>query len=179
MKSEYRMLEIENVIYREEQKFGLWMRWLVYLSMGLSVVICVFALIKESPPNAPQAGWEIVLAVAVGIGVPIAITALFFLLKLQTEVKPDGIYVRFFPFHIHFKRFAAEDLSEYYARQYKPIREYGGWGIRCSLRNGRAYNVSGNKGVQIVFKSGKKLLIGSQNPEQLEAAIRSIILSNT
>lgn len=115
------------------------------------------------------------MAVGIGIGVPIAITALFVLLKLHTEVRPDGIYVRFFPFHIHFKRFASEDLSECYARQYKPILEYGGWGIRYSIRNGRAYNVSGNKGVQLVFDTGKKLLIGSQNPEQLEAAIRSIM----
>ena len=173
------MLQETDIIYQEEQKFGLWLRWLVYLSMGLSVVISVFALAKESSPDGSLPNREIILAVVVGIGVPIAITALFLFLKLQTEVRPDGIYVRFFPFHIRFKRFAREDLSEYYARQYKPIREYGGWGIRCSLRNGRAYNVSGNKGVQLVFKSGKKLLIGSQNPEQLEAAIRSIILSNT
>jgi hypothetical protein len=143
--------------------------------MGLSVVISIFALVKESSPDGSQANWEVVLAVAVGIGVPIAIAALFLLLKLQTEVRTDGIYVRFFPFHVHFKRFAAEDLSEYYARQYKPIREYGGWGIRYSLRNGKAYNVRGNKGVQLVFSTGKKLLIGSQNPEQLEAAIHSIM----
>ena len=169
------MQEIENIIYQEEQKFGLWLRWLIYLSMGLSVVISVFALVKESSPDGSLPNREIILAVVVGIGVPIAITALFMLLKLQTEVRPDGIYVRFFPFHIHFKRFAREDLSEYYARQYKPIREYGGWGIRCSIRNGKAYNVSGNKGVQLVFSTGKKLLIGSQKPEQLEAAIRSIM----
>ena len=169
------MQEIENIIFQEEQKFGLWLRWLVYLSMGLSVVISVFALVKESTPDGSQAGLEIILAVVVGIGVPIAITALFLLLKLQTGVKSDGIYIRFLPFHIRFKRFAREDLSEYYARQYKPIREYGGWGIKCSIRNGKAYNVSGNKGVQLVLSTGKKLLIGSQKSEQLEAAIRSIM----
>ena len=122
-----------------------------------------------------QANWEIILAGIVGIGVPIAIAALFLLLKLETYVSRDGVYVRYFPFHIRFKRFRPEDLSEYYARQYKPIREYGGWGIRYSLRNGKAYNTSGNQGVQLVFKSGKKLLIGSQKPEQLEAAIREIL----
>jgi hypothetical protein len=166
---------MENIIFREEQKFGSWLRWLIYLSMGLSAVITVFALVKASGQNGSQHNWEIFLAVAVGIGVPIAIAALFLLLKLQTEVRPDGIYVRFLPFHIHFKRFAAEDLSEHYARQYKPIWEYGGWGIRFSLRYGKAYNVSGNKGVQLVFKSGKKLLIGSQKPDELEAAIRAIM----
>jgi TATA-box binding protein (TBP) (component of TFIID and TFIIIB) len=34
--------------------------------------------------------------------------------------------------------------------------------------------ISGNKGVQLVFKSGKRLLIGSQKAEELEEAIRSI-----
>ncbi|MFC1795433.1 DUF6141 family protein [Planctomycetota bacterium] len=168
------MQDIENVIFREEQKFSFWLRWLVYLSMGFSVVISVFALTKESASEGPQESWEIILAVLVGIGVPIAITALFLLLKLETEVRRDGLYVRFFPFHIHFKQFGPEDLSEYYARRYKPIREYGGWGIRCSLRNGKAYNVSGNKGVQLVLKSGKKLLIGSQKPDELAVAIRKI-----
>ena len=169
------MLQETDIIYREEQKFGLWLRWLVYLSMGLSVAITIFALAKESAGENSQASWEIFLGVLVGIGVPLIITALFLLLKLETEVKSDGLYVRFFPFHIHFKRFGREDLSEYYARQYKPIREYGGWGIRYSLRNGKAYNVSGNKGVQLVLSSGKKLLIGSQKPDELEAAIRTIV----
>ena len=169
------MNEETVIIYREQQKFGLWLRWLVYLSMGVAVVISVFALKKGYAGEASQETLEIVLAVIVGIGVPVAITALFLLLKLETEVRPDGLYVRFFPFHIHFKRFGREELSEYYARQYKPIREYGGWGIRYSLRNGKAYNVSGNKGVQLVFTNGKRLLIGSQKADELETAIRSIL----
>ncbi len=169
------MIRENNNIYHEEQKFGLWLRWVVYLAMGISVVITVFALIKETAPDGSQDTWEMVLGGIVGIGVPIAIAGLFLFLKLQTEVRPDGLYVRYLPFHIHFKRFGPEDLSEYYARQYKPIREYGGWGIRYSFRNGKAYNTTGNKGVQLVFKNGKRLLIGSQRAEELETAIRSIM----
>src|SRR4030042_1852226 len=169
------MLSETDIIFREEQKFGLWLRWLVYLSMGLSVAISIFALIKEFDGQSPPEIWGIVLAVIGGIVVPIVIAALFILLKLETEVRPDGLCVCYFPFHIHFKRFAAEDLSEYHARRYKPIREYGGWGIRCSLRNGKAYNVSGNRGVQLVLSSGKKLLIGSQKADELGAGIREIM----
>ena len=166
---------MENIIYREEQRFNLWLRWLVYVSMGLSVVISVFALQKDPAGADLMASWEIVLGVLAGIGVPIAITAMFLLLKLETEVRTDGLYVRYLPFHIHFKRFGREDLSEYYARRYKPIMEYGGWGIRYSLRNGKAYNVSGNRGVQLVLGNGKKLLIGSQKADELAAAIRRIL----
>ncbi|MFC1780689.1 hypothetical protein ACFLZ8_00305 [Planctomycetota bacterium] len=144
--------------------------------MSASVLLSIIALKKEFAQEIPPDTPELILAIVAGIGVPIAIAVLFVLLRLETEVRSDGLYVRFSPFHIRFKRFDPEDLSEYYARQYKPVREYGGWGIRCGLfGKGRAYNVSGNKGVQLVFNDGKKLLIGSQRAEELEQAIRSII----
>jgi hypothetical protein len=167
----------EGVIFREEQRFAAWLNLLVYLSMGLAVLLTIFALKKEYTEKGPLGTQELLLTVIAGIGVPIAIAALFLFLKLITEVRSDGVYVRFLPFHIHFKRFASEDLSEYYAREYKPIIEYGGWGIRYGLSgNGKAYNVSGNKGVQLVFKNGRRLLIGSQRDEELEQAIRSIVV---
>jgi hypothetical protein len=55
-------------------------------------------------------------------------------------------------------------------RTYRPIRDYGGWGIRYG-RNGKAYNVSGNRGVMLEFSHGQKLLIGSQKPGDLANAI--------
>jgi hypothetical protein len=165
---------MENIVFQEEQKFGSWLRWLIYISMGISLAITAFVLIKASAADDLQNNREVILGAIVGIGVPIVIMALFLFLKLETYVSRDGIDVRFFPFHIRFKRFRPEDLSEYYARQYRPILEYGGWGIRYSLRNGKAYNVSGNQGVQLVFKNGKKLLIGSQKSDEFEAAIRNI-----
>ena len=171
------MNEETELIYREEQRFPLWFRWLLVLSMVFAIVLSIFSLpeilsdqsLPDIPPTIP--------IVIVGICVPIAIAVLFLLLKLETEVRSDGLYIRYFPFHINFKRFTAEDLRECYARIYRPILEYGGWGIKCG-RKGKAYNVSGNKGVQLVFKSGKQLLIGSQRVKELEEAIRSIMESN-
>lgn len=169
------MNEETELIYSEEQKFSLWLRWLIVASIFLAVPFSILALTKmpseQGSPDMPQ----ILTVIIAGIFVPIGVALLFGTLKLQTEVRPDGLYVRFFPVHVRFKRFAAEDLSEYYARQYRPVLEYGGWGIRGSFKKGRAYNVSGNKGVQLVFKNGKRLLIGSQKAEELEEAIRSIM----
>ena len=56
-------------------------------------------------------------------------------------------------------------------RQYRPILDYGGWGIRWGPGKGWAYNVSGNRGVQLELLDGKQLLIGSQNPEKLAQMI--------
>jgi hypothetical protein len=113
------------------------------------------------------------------MAIPIAATALFFILKLETEVRADGLYIRFYPLHVRYKKFARNDLAEFYCRTYKPIREYGGWGIRCSFTGkGRAYNVSGNKGIQLVLTKGKKLLIGSQKPDELVTAIDKMLKQN-
>ena len=171
------MILESEVIYREEQSFGFWLRRLVVGSMALAVGLSIFSLIKMPCGEDPSKASEILTVAVAGILVPIVVAALFGALKLETEVRQDGLYIRYFPFHMHFKRFAAEDLSEYYARQYRPILEYCGWGIKCG-RGGRAYNVSGNEGVQLVFKNGKRLLIGSQRAEELEEAIRSIMESN-
>jgi hypothetical protein len=172
------MIEETELIYREEQRFGSWLRWLIALLMALAVPFSIFSLTKIPSEQGSSDILPILTLIIVGICVPIAVALLFWVLKLETEVRSDGLYIRFFPAHIHFKRFRVEDLSECYARKYKPLLEYGGWGIRCSLRKGKAYNVSGNKGVQLVFISGKQLLIGSQRAEELEEAIRSIMESN-
>jgi len=169
------MSEESGLIYREEQRFGLWLRWLIFVSMLLAVPLGIFSLTKIPSEEGAIKILPLTVLTICGIFVPIGIAVLFVVLKLETEVRSDGLYVRFFPFHLKFKRFGVEDLSECYARKYRPIREYGGWGIRCGGKQGRAYNVSGNKGVQLVFKNGRQLLIGSQREKELEDAIRSIM----
>jgi hypothetical protein len=57
-------------------------------------------------------------------------------------------------------------------RTYRPILEYGGWGVRYSfVRKGWAYTVSGNRGVQLQLANGKRILVGSQRAEELARAI--------
>jgi hypothetical protein len=162
----------KEIIFHEQQKFDMWLRLLIYLLMAMLAGFIIFSLKFTDESSLDTT--EMVLSMILGIGISLAIAVLFGLAKLETEIRQDGIYVRYFPFHIHFKRFAFDDLEQYYARQYKPILEYGGWGLRYSLRNGRAYNIIGNKGVQLVFKNGRKLLIGSQKADEFEQAIRSI-----
>ncbi len=89
--------------------------------------------------------------------------------QLKTEVREDGVYLKFFPFHWGFKRYNFSDIKQFQARTYKPILEYGGWGIRFG--DGIAFNTHGNQGVQLILKDGRKILIGSQKAETLAAAI--------
>jgi hypothetical protein len=163
--------EDENaVIFREVQKFGRWLRWVLVFSMPVTGAVVVFAGAIEGVITEPS---FIFASVAWILGM-VGIMAFFLALKLETEVRPDGLYVRFFPYHTRYKKFTGQDLGQYYARQYRPLREYGGWGIRFGPK-GWAYNVSGNGGVQLILRSGKKLLIGSQRAQELAEAINSIM----
>ncbi len=50
--------------------------------------------------------------------------------------------------------------------------DYLGWGWRWGPA-GQALTVPGRTGVQLVLRSGERLLISSANPEKLAAAIRT------
>ena len=173
------MSEEKDLIFREVQAFGSLLRALLVILMAVSVVIFAIALWETiTNPKTTNTLVPTLLSI-IAMAIPIAVTILFFILKLETEVRSDGLYVRFYPMHIRFRKFTRKELAEHYCRTYKPILEYGGWGIRCSFTGkGKAYNVSGNKGVQLVLTNGKKLLIGSQKPDDLAAAIAQMLKQN-
>lgn len=95
---------------------------------------------------------------------------LFYTAKLTTEVRDDGVYVRFFPFHLEPVKIPFQDIEDYHPRRYQPFLDFGGWGIR-SEPGTKAYTVSGKKAVRIARKDGKSLLLGSKNPHKLVEAI--------
>jgi hypothetical protein len=109
----------------------------------------------------------------IALGVTLLFTLLFVCCRLETRINEDGIYVRFFPFQFTHKKYAWAEVSKLYLRQYRPLAEYGGWGIRYGV-NGKAYNVSGNMGLQFELISGKKLLIGTNRPKELTETLISM-----
>lgn len=149
-------------LFKEKQKFTQWWLWLLLIGILGIVLFGIYGSYQEDKLDF----W----AVFFSLGIFIPILILFYLLRLLTLVKADGIYVRFYPFHRKWKFYAWKEIEEAKVVTYKPLLDYGGWGIRYG-RKGKAYNVKGNQGLQIHFKSGKNLLIGTQKPEELEKVI--------
>jgi hypothetical protein len=92
---------------------------------------------------------------------------------LNTEIYTDGIYVRFRPFHSKPRFYPWSEIAHCEVRKYKPLLEYGGWGIRKGF-GGTAFNVRGNMGLQLVIKGGKRVLIGTQKATELAGVLKSI-----
>lgn len=70
------------------------------------------------------------------------------------------------------RKVSLQDISKTEVVTYRPVEDYGGYGIRLTKR-GRAYIAAGDRGVRITFVKGGKILIGSQRPEELERAIKA------
>ncbi|MEL7233832.1 MAG: hypothetical protein AAGK74_05005, partial [Chloroflexota bacterium] len=62
------------------------------------------------------------------------------------------------------------DIESVTARDYKPLREYGGWGVRFR-ENNRAYTVRGYQGVELQLKNGRQVMLGSEDADALARAI--------
>ena len=117
---------------------------------------------------------------------------------MKTFIDSEGVHVRvcIIPFLFTKKSFAWEDIYSAYTRKYKPIKEYGGWGIRYGIEGGNkwykmkfsigkirfpmkitnnvAYNMSGNIGLQLVLNDGKKVLIGTHQQEAISDVLKRL-----
>lgn len=107
----------------------------------------------------------VILWLAFGIGLPF----FFLYMKLIVTVTDKAVEVYFRP--LTRRTIPLTDIARAEARTYSPVREYGGWGIRGAIGRKRAYNVSGNEGVELALVDGSTLMIGSQNAGELAQAI--------
>ena len=156
-------------LFHEEQDFR-GSRAVVYTGGTFVLVaagLCATMLLMNGPV------WPALLPVALAGGI---ITVVMFLSKMTTIVDAAGVHVRYFPFLN--KTFALADVTGWEVKKYDAI-EYGGWGVRgLPDRYGWAYIVRGHHGVEIEFKNGHRLMLGSQRAEELARALEEVKREN-
>lgn len=93
----------------------------------------------------------------------------YYKLKLEVWIDLEGIHYRFFPLIRKNILISKAEIQRYEIRKYKPIIDYGGWGVRRGFGRKwqRAYNVSGNIGLQLYLTNGKKVLFGTQRSQAI------------
>lgn len=165
--------EIEKaIVFAENQKFRqLWFWFIIAIVVGLSLYAFIYQIILgkkfgNSPMHDPMMILTVLLS---GLSLPL----FFFLIELRTRVTEDGLYIKFFPLHQKWLFFSPVDIKNFEKTKYRPLLEYGGWGIRYG-KNKKAYNVSGNMGMQLTLSDGKRLLIGTQKPDEFQSAMQKI-----
>ena len=145
-----------TTLFEEKQKFTQWWLWVILLS---------FPIISVGPFDENEINMYYVL---IGIAIPV----LFYLFELRLKVNNDGLHYQFFPFHLKFHTIKMDEIESFKAMEYSPLKEYGGWGIKYGFK-GKAYNVSGSKGVKIFLKNSSNIMFGSQKHKELAKALKN------
>jgi len=109
--------------------------------------------------------------IAIGVLIVMAVALVLFP-SLTVVIWEEELEVRFGPGLIR-KRFK---LNEIQSCQAVKIPWYRGWGIRLTP-NGMLFRVSGFQAVEINLRTGKRYLIGTDVPQELEEAIRQALNS--
>lgn len=117
-------------------------------------------LYEESQGFAPWVYAILVLVLCVLAGT--------LLLRMRTTVTPESLTVRYG--FLGTTRVPIIEILKADAVQYRPVRDYGGWGMR-GFRGRRALSARGNRGVLVTRRDGTTLLVGSLRPRELLAAL--------
>jgi hypothetical protein len=155
-------------LYHEEQRFRqLWLWILVLGAAAASWWPLVVQVIGGKPVGQnPAPDWAVVLIwLFVGIGLPV----LFGAVSLVLEVTPERVSVRYRPFSR--RVIALTEIAQARARTYNAVKEYGGWGIKGWSKKNVAYNVSGDRGVELTLVDGRRVMLGSRRADELAAVI--------
>ena len=80
-------------------------------------------------------------------------------MRLVVEVTPEALQVRL---AVGRPPIPLNEIARPKRASIGRCAEFGGWGVRGLSPRSRAYNVSGDQGVQLTLRDGDIVLIGSQ-----------------
>lgn len=153
------------VAFEEEQKFD------PRLANGLYLFLAAVGALAWFAARGGSEGDAAVIALLPAF---LALFVLFSTATMTTRVDDAGLAIE--TLYFVKRRIGFDDIESASPVTYRPIRDYGGWGYRLS-REGKAYNMQGDRGVQLHLKNGGRVLVGSQRPEELASAIASRLRS--
>ena len=155
--------------FKETQRFDQWWVWTLLLGIA---AIWVWGIIQQVLLGSPFGDKPMTDAgLIMSALIPLGIIVLFRIMTLRTEITSDGIRVKYFPLW-------STQLNWNQIKQAKIIK-YGfvGYGIRFSDQYGTVYNVKGSLGLLVEKVNGKKILIGTQKPDELQTVVNQYFQS--
>jgi hypothetical protein len=161
-----------SAIYREEQRFG----WWIYALLALMMAIAWAIFEGKGPVGPPVAGRHVppfLLGVAAAFFLPVLLV--IGVLRMTTLVTPTDVRVWFGFVPTYRRSIPLTSISRVEVVQYRPVLDYGGWGIRRGRDGERVLNARGDRGVRLHLFDGSKILIGSQRAEELALAVEGAL----
>ncbi|HWJ92568.1 MAG TPA: hypothetical protein VNR87_15730 [Flavisolibacter sp.] len=94
-------------------------------------------------------------------------------MRMVTQIRTDGVYVKFPPFQPGFSRFIWENIQDIEVRKFNALSEFNGWGIKYGL-SGKGYVVAGDTGIQLILRDHSRVLISTHKAAEVIQVLRSL-----
>ena len=173
---------MNRILFTEEQRMNiLWIHLLMGVIWAGVFVLFGFAFYTQFVKGIPFGDKPVsdIGLIAIFAFVVLQLggaTWLVYAIRLITEVRDDGIYYRYPPLINKFKRIDLSTIGSWSVITYSPVKDFGGWGIKTgSKKYGRGYTISGNTGLFVEFKDGKKVLVGTQRTDAMKKAMERLM----
>lgn len=86
--------------------------------------------------------------------------------RIKLHLDAQGVTYQFWP--LPKKQAHWEELKGWWVRKVSPFGEFGGWGLRWGFGQGWGYVTTSSRGLQLVFKNDKRVVISTEQPEALK-----------
>ena len=196
---------MSKVLFREEQtQQSLWVKLLMIAATAAGVGPFVYGLYSQLVlgipfGDKPISNTGLILFTLFVVVLIFLANLLVFKSKLITVIDKEAIRFRYPPMINKERIIRKEFIEKFIVRKYKPLAEYGGYGIkkrrlRYSVNDkdrpagvqrtrfkkikSTAYTMNGKYGLQLYLKDGKELLIGTQRPEAIKRAMEKMTESD-
>ncbi len=163
-------------LYREEQWFNRW----VYLGFTLAGFLLVGGLWFWLGPNEftihrlrALANLDKPVAIVLGLSLPPVL--LFGFLRMRTELGPTELKVWFGLLPAYRHVVSVGSIRSIEIVQYRPLRDYRGWGIRYGPGGELVLTASGDRALLLTFEDGSRLLVGTQRPSEFAGALEQAV----
>jgi hypothetical protein len=162
-----------RILFEEKQRFTQWWLWTILVFAALLVAGIVInalyvQLVLGQPWGDKPMSDEGLIAFTLFITTMMVIMLMmFFSAVLEIKVDKSGIVYRYFPLIRRERRIDREDIQHFEVKKYF-LR---GYGIRYNFRGEKTINVKGHMGMEITTRNGKRLMLGTQMPDEFLHAL--------
>ena len=169
-------------LFKEEQHFEPFLIWLIIL-LGIIPMTSILGLatykqliLGQPWGDNPMSDLGLLLVTVFIFMLFVGIIMLFKKSRLETEVTKWGVRYRFAPFITGWKEIPKQDLNNYMLKKFTIFR---GYGVRWSLDGVKTLNVRGTQGIEFHYGKPRRLLIGTQQPQEFIKALDKMMNPDT
>ena len=160
------------VTYEESTPPPTWVMWLVsvgFLVPTVSLALEAVRLLQSGELRAALGTGALAGALLLG---PLLLHLLFG--RLHVRVTHTSLVLSFGYLPWIRKLVLFDEIAGLEPVTYRPLLEFGGWGIRWGFKGKKAWTARGNRALRLTLTDGTLLYVGSDDPVRLGKRIRVV-----